>query len=198
MWYVLIINAFLVLLLFITISTTLMSKKLDERCHGPIIHSSGIYSIVRKTPRENIMKSKKSLEDISQYLANKNTDINGNILSKDDKGILLEMWTRGIEESISEVEEGDKQGIEFYYYDFIKDDPVCAKFITKGEFVSREEIYKFPQVIPPFHLGCRCKLKGYHGSSVDILETTEMSMHPFFTDKNLPPMPLWKDIVKFS
>lgn len=170
-------------------------KNDEEELSSPMIHASGIYSIVRKSPRQNIANFKPSTEKIRQYLAGQNVDINGKELTAEDKEKLLSQWTEVLDENISEIEKGDSEGVEFYYYDFPNDDPVTGEHIKKGHFVTREEIHTFPQIIPPLHIGCRCRIKAHHGIE-KIKDTTEMGLRPLFHDENLPPMPRWKDILK--
>jgi hypothetical protein len=100
-----------------------------------------------------------------------------------------------LENAINEIEEGDKKGLEFYYYDLQEDDEICAEFLGKGYFITRQDIYKHPELIPPFHIGCRCILKCHHGSE-NLRETTEFGMRPFLRNGELPPLPDWKRILK--
>ena len=189
--------AFFLILVLVAVLLFMKANKPEEPSNSPIIHGSGIYSIVRRSPRETIIEFKPTVEHIGQYLAGKNEDINGAALSRDDKKALIEHWKKQLELNIREVETGDSGGVEFYYYDFDEDDRVCMGMVNKGHFVKREEIFRFPQTIPPFHIGCRAALKAHHGS-VNLRETTRLGMRPLFTDENLPALPPWSDILKLS
>jgi hypothetical protein len=114
------------------------------------------------------------------------------LLSETDKSALVSKWNSLMETNISEIEKGDEKGIQFYYYDFDGEDPVCSKFISKGRFVTREEIYHHPMVIPPFHLGCGCRLKQFEGKARS--RDSEAVMLPLFSEKTPPPLPDWKEI----
>ena len=107
---------------------------------------------------------------------------------------LIESWNNQMELNITEIEKGDEKGIEFYFYDYMWEDPLCEKHITKGRFVTREELYQFPNIIPPFHLGCGCRLKRYEGKE-KLRETTEIGMLPLFKNGAPPSLPEWKEIL---
>jgi hypothetical protein len=170
----------------------------NEQDEKPVLHASGIYSIVKKSPRENALSSKPPKEDILKYLGELNEDIDGQPLSAQDKETLITLWEEAIEESISTIEKGDIEGIEFYYFDFIPEDcPVCLRHFTRGKFVTREEIFRCPVIIPPFHLGCTCKLLPHHGSE-NLRETTELGMLPFFKKQEPPPLPEWQSTKKIN
>ena len=169
----------------------------EEGISGPLIHASGIYSIIRKSPRENLPQHKPTETEIRKYLASINEDLNNKPLSEHDKQVLIENWISGLEENIKVVEQGDSRGVGFYYYDFDENTQCigCLPQILKGKFLTREEIYKFPWVIPPFHLGCVTRLVAHHGKE-NLRETTLTGMSPFFGFKNVPSVPNWKKAVK--
>jgi hypothetical protein len=187
---------FILILVLIAIRIGMSKKDIEEAFKDPTIHASGIYSIVRKSPRENIADFKPSKEEIGKYLAGKNEDIRSEPLTEQDKNGLVSAWNALLEETIAEVESGDRSGAEFYYFDYSGDDPVCEKFIDKGKFVTRREIYKYPQILPPFHLGCRCHLKKFEGKE-NLHDTSELGMRPLFSNQSLlPSLPKWTDILK--
>ncbi len=187
---------FLLLILFIIRYGVIKQKPEDELENQSIIHTSGIYSIVRKSPRENIDAIKPTSEEISQYLHDQTVDIENNEVTEQDKRILLSFWHKSLDNAINEIEEGDKRGIEFYYYDFLEEDVVCKKFISKGHYITRENIYAHPELIPPFHLGCKCILKHHEGTEVTP-DTAKLGLRPFLQDEELlPALPNWKHILK--
>jgi len=162
-----------------------------------IIHVSGIYSIVRKSPREDLIKLRPSEENIRQYLADQNEDIYNIALNDSERSALIEHWKNQMETCLREVENGDEKGVAFYYYDFPQACGACAPFLSKGHFVSREEIYKNPQLVPPFHLGCTCTLAAHSGKA-DPKNTAISGLRPFFSDESVPALPEWKSIVTLS
>jgi hypothetical protein len=189
----------LIILVLIAIKTGLNRDRIaDEPVVKPIIHASGIYSIIKKSPRENILEFKPPKEDILQYIAGLNEDIDGSTLSTTEKTEIINRWDKSIEENVTAIEKGDLEGIEFYYYEFLPADcPVCMRYFSRGKFVTREEIYQYPAIIPPLHLGCTCKLLPHHGKE-NLRDTTEMGMLPFFRNKTHPPLPDWKTTIKID
>lgn len=159
---------------------------------GPLIHASGIYSIVRKSPREDLLRIRPPETEIRKYIASINEDIYGHALSNADKEKLLQKWLSSIEENIAVIEKGDSEDTEFYYLESSTDRqcPVCADFFKQGQFVMRQEIYKNPSVIPPFHLGCTTKLVPYLGKE-NLRETTVIRMSPLFNHGIAPTLPEW-------
>lgn len=170
----------------------------EEIVENPIIYASGIYSILKKSPMEGISKHKPPEEDIRQYLQALNEDSEGRPLSDNDKKQLIEGWMKSIDETIATIELGDKTGVEFYYYDFLPAAcPICKGFISKGKFVTREEIYSYPAIMPPLHLGCSAKLFPHRGKE-NLRETTEMGLLPLFKKQTTPPLPDWKSTTKIN
>ena len=168
----------------------------QESVRGPAIHASGIYSIIRKSPREDLLRIRPPADEIRKYLASLNEDIHGRAISAPEKQRLADTWRQSMEDNIRSVELGDAENVEFYYFDIDVDRicPVCASFMNRGQFVSRQEIFKNPSVIPPFHLGCTTRIVPYRGKA-NLKETTALGMAPFFTSNTPPPLPEWKDTV---
>ena len=187
----------LIILVLIAVKTGLNRDRLyDEPVEKPTIHASGIYSIVRESPRRRMLAHKPPKEEILQYIAGQNVDMNGLLLSEMEKKVIIDRWYKSMEENVASIEKGDLEGIEFYYYEFQPSDcPVCMRYFTRGKFVTREEIYRYPSIIPPLHLGCTCKLLAHHGKE-NLRDTTELGMLPLFRNQQPPTMPDWKPIIK--
>jgi hypothetical protein len=166
--------------------------KSEEETMPQMIHGSGIYSIIRRSPRDNIGDFKPSQEEIRKYLNDKNVNMKG--LSPAQRNDLFSQWNELMEANIREIENGDKEGTEFYYFDFKQDDPVCEKIIRKGRFITREQIFEHPKIIPPFHLGCGCLLRKYQGKD-KLRDTTEIGILPLLQKGEMVPLPDWKEIV---
>ncbi len=184
----------LLILLIIALRLGINREKSHPESLFPLIHTSGIYSIIRKSPRESISDYKPSQEEIRKYFSDKNVNLADFSISEADASELIARWNDQMEINISEIEKGDEKGIEFYYYEFSWKDTVCEKYITKGRFVTREELYQYPNVIPPFHLGCGCRLREYEGKE-KLHDTTEIGMLPFFKNGEPPLLPDWKEIL---
>ncbi|NLP03662.1 MAG: hypothetical protein GX089_14305 [Fibrobacter sp.] len=174
------------------------SESEQEEIQNPIIHASGIYSIVRRSPRDGLLNIRPGIEELRKYLSSLNEDIGKFLLSEKDKELILSQWEQTMANSLEVIEQGDNEGVEFYYYDFFPEDcPECKKFLNKGQFVTREEIFKFPDIIPPFHLGCTTCIRPHHGKE-KLTDTTESGMLPFFKGEELPPLPDWKTTIKIN
>jgi hypothetical protein len=184
----------LLVVMLVAVRIGINKEKIEEDNLKPVIHASGIYSIIRKSPRESISDYKPSQEEILKYFSSKNVNTTSSSLSEADKSTLIKRWNNQMEANISEIEKGDEKGVEFYYYQYLWNDPVCSKYIPKGRFVTREEIFQHPNIIPPFHLGCGCKLKQYQGKE-KLHDTTEIGMLPLFREGVPPPLPDWKEIL---
>jgi hypothetical protein len=166
---------------------------------GPLIHASGIYSIVRKSPRDELQNIRPKEAELRKYCVSINEDINKLNLNESDKQKLVAMWHKAMNENIKVVEQGDCEDVSFYYLDFPKDNqcPVCATYIKRGQFVTREEIFSTPSIIPPFHLGCTTKIVPYHGKE-DLRDTAIIGMAPLFKGHTPPVLPEWKKTVKIT
>ena len=171
----------------------------QEGINNPLIHESGIYSIIRKSPREDLLRIRPPEAELRKYLASLNEDINSRTLSAADKQKLAEKWRQSMEENIRVIELGDTENVEFYYFDYPGDQPCprCASYLNRGQFVTRQEIFKNPSIIPPFHLGCTTRIAAYRGKE-NLRETTTLGMAPFFTSSAPPPVPEWMGTVKLS
>jgi|WetSurMetagenome_2_1015567.scaffolds.fasta_scaffold79763_2 hypothetical protein len=166
---------------------------------GPLIHASGIYSIVRKSPRDDLQNIRPKEAELRKYCAAINEDINKSKLNESDKQKLMAMWQKAMDENIKVVEQGDCEDVSFYYLDFPRDNqcPVCATYVKRGQFVTREEIFSNPAIIPPFHLGCTTKIVPYHGKE-DLRDTAIIGMAPLFKGHTPPVFPEWKKTVKIT
>jgi len=192
----------LTILVLIIVIVTLGFSKADANIDDPeqerMIRVSGIYSIVRESPRESLAARRPEDGEIRQYLAGINEDINGARLTGDGRAALLKHWNTQMEANLQAVENGDRDGATFYYYDFPGAPcPGCKQFIQKGNFVTREEIYNHPEIIPPFHIGCTCTLAAHRGSE-NLRETTISGMVPFFGNGALPQFPNWTSVAPLS
>jgi hypothetical protein len=162
-----------------------------------IIRVSGIYSVVRESPREGLTALRPKEGEVREYLAGMEGYENGARLTERERAALLKHWNTQMEANLQTIENGDKNGVTFYYYDFTGACPACEPFITKGNFVTREEIYKYPEIIPPFHIGCACALTAHRGVE-NLRETTITGMTPLFESEAPPRLPDWKRAVPLA
>jgi hypothetical protein len=195
--------AVLIVLILVALKMGLDRKEAPENAeegpHGqPMIHKSGIYSVVRKSPRESLAALRPKEDELRKYLEGIDEDVNGSPIRPSDRVALVKRWKAQTEANLLAIEAGDKSGVAFYYYDDTC--PVCEHFITKGNFVTREEIYKNPQIIPPLHLGCTCVLSAHMGNDATLRDTIVAGMLPFFESGSAepPPLPDWTNTILIS
>jgi hypothetical protein len=115
------------------------------------ITKSGQYSIVKESPRKKLKEHKPSLEDIKSWVSDQD-------LSDEQKEQLINRWTISLEESITAIEHGDRSGVEIYGYEIKTSDPVICSFIDDSTYVTREQIYNYPELLPPFYPGDATKI----------------------------------------
>ena len=182
----------LLVLVAVRISFNKVSTVKEEK---QLLHASGIYSIVRNNPRERIDQFKPPAEEIRKYLEGIDVNYGDTIkLSVDAIEGCVRRWSESLNKNIEVIEQGDALGVTFYYYNFSPEScPVCKDYLKKGQFVTREELFQFPQIIPPFHIGCTCTLEA-HSGNVNLLDTTEIKMIPLFKNEISPQLPEWKMI----
>ncbi len=92
---------FFLLLILVAARFSISKQKNDNSIENQtVIHTSGIYSIVRKSPREDIESLKPSEKEIRQYLDESSVNIDRNNLSESDKNAILTTWHENLEESL--------------------------------------------------------------------------------------------------
>jgi hypothetical protein len=197
----LIVLAVLTVLIIITLALALGRKEggdAEAPRDTPIIHMSGIYSVLRESPRGALAALRPNEDAIRKYLNGVSEDMHGATIRSAERAALLKHWKARTEANLREIETGDKNGAAFYYYDFPYLCPACEPFVRKGNFVTREEIYNHPEIIPPFHMGCSCVLTAHQGSDSMMRETVTIGMLPFFEGDAPPPLPEWTTITLLS
>ena len=106
----------LLVVMLIAVRIGINKEKVEEDGLKPVIHASGIYSIIRKSPRESISDYKPSQEEILKYFSNKNVNTTSLPLSEADKSKLMKQWNSQMEANIIEIEKGDERGVDQHLY----------------------------------------------------------------------------------
>jgi hypothetical protein len=115
------------------------------------IYTSGVFSLIRKSPREAALARVPTPEAMRQALA-ASSDANGTAEQYRAE------WVRVAELCIHNVEHGDKEGIQTYCYAVPeKCRASCGRF-GGDAYVTRDQLHHHGQLIPPFHLGCGCEI----------------------------------------
>ena len=111
--------------------------------HMDKITKSGQYSIVKESPRKKLALVKPSEEDLRNWLSTQK-------LNQENIDQLIEKWNLHLNETIVSIEHGDRNGVEIYGYAIHTNDPIICSFINDFTYVTREQIYNYPELLPPF------------------------------------------------
>jgi hypothetical protein len=118
------------------------------------IYTSGVFSLIRKSPREAILAKVPDLENVRSVL--KTPAARGEANGTPEQ--YQELWLQVANLCISNIERGDKDGIQTYRYVVPeKCRATCGRF-GGDAYVTREQLHHQVQLIPPFHLGCGCEI----------------------------------------
>jgi hypothetical protein len=116
------------------------------------IYASGVYSLIRRSPRKELQEREPPLEEVQPVLSKEQGAANGSAQQ------YLDEWRRQANISINNIEKGDREGIQTYRYQVpAKCQRTCAMF-GGDAYVTREQLHNHVQLIPPFHLGCGVQL----------------------------------------
>jgi hypothetical protein len=118
---------------------------------APIYHS-GVYSLLKKSPRDSLNKNKLDADEVAKLL------LEDESLHDQDRQSLLEMWSESIDLTVGEVEKGDESGVQTYGYEIPASEVELCSFINENTYNTREMIYNYPELLPPFYIGSRIKL----------------------------------------
>lgn len=127
------------------------SDEKEKESNAPVIDVSGQYAVVIRPARESIEKVKPSLEEIANWLSTTGKNA-------EEQGRLFEEWRRSIDDVVRVIDEGDKNGTVTYRIVIgPKSRPFCS-FISKDNYITREQIRNHAEILPPYILGCDCRL----------------------------------------
>jgi hypothetical protein len=125
---------------------------------GAPIYASGVFSLIRKSPRETVLARTPSLSSVSEVLSKASHPVSQSISTWGTPEGYLKKWRETAELCIHNVEKGDKDGVQTYRYDVpVTCGEICAAF-GGDTYVTREQLHAQVGLIPPFHLGCGCVL----------------------------------------
>lgn len=124
----------------------------DEKEKTPaVIDVSGQYAVLVRPARESIEKVKPSLDEVKGWLATQN-------ISEEERTRLLTQWIETIDESVRVVDEGDKNGTVTYRVVLGPKSKIFCNFMGDDNYITREQIRNHAEILPPYVLGCDCKL----------------------------------------
>jgi hypothetical protein len=149
---------FIVVLVVLAMYISLQKREIVEENNMPVIHTSGIYSVIRKSPRENVFDAKPSPQALKAFAASQEKDTAGRPLNDADREKAAAHFAARIEESIKVVEEGDRMGVQRFQIKAAPECLPCRKFSEGKYFITREDVYRHPEMLPPYYPGCTCGL----------------------------------------
>lgn len=123
----------------------------DKEAPPPQIDVSGQYAVVVKPARTSLEAVKPSDEEVKNWLASQN-------LNEEDQLCYFEDWKRVLEETIRTIDEGDKNGTVTYRIEIGPKARRYCTFLSEDNFITREQIRNHAELLPPYVLGCDCKL----------------------------------------
>lgn len=188
---IIIIILLVAVLIIIALYLSLQQKSSAGTDTKPVLYTSGIYSIVRKSPREAVLKIKPQLKEVAEFVQACLQDINGNKLSEKDRKRILEFWQTAVEKHISYIEECDQKGNERFLFRGGSNCGFCRDLQTQNIFITREDIYHHPEILPPFFPGCDCRLQA------EVSWNALPAASPLIKEgKPVIDLPHWKNIKK--
>lgn len=184
---------FIVFLVIAALYVSMQKKDVEDEGKMPVIHTSGIYSVIRKSPRENVFTKKPGEEEMKSFLKGLEKDSAGAPLSDPDREALRKHFFVGLEKHLAMIEDGDRRGVQRFLFRVPPRDKACAHLSGDRYFITREDIYRHPELIPPFFPGCGCELfsEAEWKSAMEIEHFT-LGAEERFT------LPSWKQAIKLS
>jgi hypothetical protein len=189
------VSAFVMTSLIVGAKVLSVNRKAVKNSSNRVQYSSGAFSVVRKSPRLTVMHAKPGITEIISHLSGVSSAAGDPQRALSYRHRCIETWNRCLVENIAEIEDGDRHGAEFYYYELDINDPVCSTYISTGMYVSRAEIHLFPELIPPFHIGCTCKLRKHNCAASGQAVVEKLDFRPFLAEGELPVLPDWREGV---
>ncbi len=152
------------------------------------IYASGVFSLIRKSPRNEILTREPSLAEIQQILSQPAAAAVANASAQQ----YLDEWRRVANISINNIEKGDREGVQTYRYRVPEKCGESCSMFAGDAYVTREQLHKHAELIPPFHLGCGCELLSREAWSPG---SEGASWTPILPDKGKYSTPDWRRVV---
>ena len=116
-----------------------------------VIDVSGQYAVVVRPARESLNAVKPSEASLRSWLDTQD-------LTAEKKEELIARWNATMEETIRTIDEGDKNGTVTYRIELGPKGKNYVHFVDEDNFITREQIRNHAEILPPYVLGCDCKL----------------------------------------
>ncbi|MBO7061268.1 hypothetical protein [Fibrobacter sp.] len=154
---VIIVIAIIVLsLILAAIGAYVVVHNSDEKEEAkPIIDVSGQYSAVVRPAKECLTAVKPSEASLRSWLETQD-------LTPEAREELIRQWNESMEETIRTINEGDANGTATYRIEIGPKGKNYCKFVDEDNFITREQIRHHAEILPPYVLGCDCRLMPRH------------------------------------
>lgn len=153
-------NLFLIILIIILIlvavgfgASIVIGDKSSEEDPRTKVEKSGKYNVNVRPLREELGKVKPTAEKIRSFLEENHSHLGSEKIEE-----LTVRWNQSLDETIAVVEEGYEQDVQTFRYVFTEADKKVCTFLDNGNYITREQIYNHPELLPPFYVGCQVKL----------------------------------------
>lgn len=149
-----VIAGFAVLLVAVGVITTLQRsrQRVFPGVESQPMYASGVFSLIRKSPREQVQARKPPEAEVRALLT-------ASSMAAGQLEAYLAEWQRVADLCIHNVEQGDKEGVQTYRYEVPARCRETCKPFGGDTYVTREQLHKHADLIPPFHLGCGCVIE---------------------------------------
>jgi len=107
---------------------------------------SGKYSVALRPIADSFAEKKPTIAEIEEWL-------NSQGIGQEQKKKLLEDWQQSINQSIKTINEGDINGVTTYRIALGPKDKNICHFLHPDHFITREQISRSAEILPPYCLG---------------------------------------------
>jgi hypothetical protein len=148
-----------------------------------LVDNSGVFSLVRESPRKYFEHNKPTEADLTQFLDSKSLD-------QEKKDLLFAQWSASCEHSIRSIERADRFGVETFGLELGGLAKELMPHITAATYLTREMIFNHAELLPPYFLGDTSKIvhkDAMAGENKNIWE-------PLLPVKGSYQIPEWRNI----
>jgi hypothetical protein len=131
------------------------SNSEKEKEEASIIAVSGKYAAVLRPVADSLADKKPSKAEIEKWLYSQG-------IGTKQKNEFMENWQNSLNETIKTISEGDMNGVTAYRIDLGPKDKNICQFLYRDHFLTREQINKNAEILPPYCLGSDSKVVPKH------------------------------------
>jgi cell division protein YceG involved in septum cleavage len=142
---------------------------------------SGKYSVALIPVAETLAQKKPSKAELEEWL-------NAQGISAEQKSEYMESWQNSLDEVIKTVNEGDMNEVKAYQIVPGKKSENICSFLPQDNFISRDQIIRNSEILPPYFFGCDCTV-------IPKLPTSAGSWKPIVPKDGIYELPDWRQMV---